>query len=79
MDKNNSGFLSYNEFTLLLEEKWRGLDPTSNLQGRLANAAKQLNRQKQNFGAHQQNATDAEKFHIIENLAKSRTKFPLKA
>jgi len=40
MDKNNSGFLSYNEFTLLLEEKWRGLDPTSNLQGRLANAAK---------------------------------------
>lgn len=79
MDKNNNGFLSYNEFTLLLEEKWRGIDPASNLQGRLANAAKQLIKQKQNFGAHQQNATEAEKFHIIENLAKSKTKFPLNA
>ena len=27
MDKNNNGSLGYDEFTLLLEERWRGIDP----------------------------------------------------
>ena len=27
MDKNNNGTLGYDEFTLLLEERWKGVDP----------------------------------------------------
>ena len=27
LDKNNNGTLGYTEFTMLLEERWRGIDP----------------------------------------------------
>ena len=27
LDKNNNGTLGYMEFTMLLEERWRGIDP----------------------------------------------------
>jgi Ca2+-binding EF-hand superfamily protein len=27
LDKNNNGCLGYEEFTFLLEERWRGIDP----------------------------------------------------
>lgn len=27
LDKDNSGSLNYEKFTLLLEERWRGIDP----------------------------------------------------
>lgn len=27
IDKQGQGFVSYEEFTLLLEERWRGIDP----------------------------------------------------
>lgn len=27
LDKNGNGHIGYDEFTLLLEERWRGIDP----------------------------------------------------
>jgi hypothetical protein len=27
LDKEGNGFVGYNEFTKLLEERWRGIDP----------------------------------------------------
>lgn len=37
LDKNKNGAIGYKEFTLLLEERWRGIDPISNLKAKLAN------------------------------------------
>jgi len=31
LDKDGKGGVGYDEFTLLLEERWRGIDPLSNL------------------------------------------------
>jgi len=27
LDKNGNGYIGYDEFTMLLEERWRGIDP----------------------------------------------------
>jgi hypothetical protein len=37
LDKKGQGEIGYDEFTLLLEERWRGIDPVSVLQSNLAN------------------------------------------
>lgn len=36
LDKNGKGEIGYQEFTLLLEERWRGIDPIEKMKAKLA-------------------------------------------
>jgi Ca2+-binding EF-hand superfamily protein len=36
LDKNGNGAIGYEEFTLLLEERWRGIDPAESMKAKLA-------------------------------------------
>lgn len=37
MDKSGNGQLGYEEFTLLLEERWRGIDPVDQIKANMVN------------------------------------------
>ena len=36
IDKNGNGKITYEEFTLLLEERWRGIDPVDEMRLKMA-------------------------------------------
>ena len=75
LDKNNNGEIGYQEFTLLLEERWRGIDPVSNLKARLANVKNPMSTsQREKLAIINDAANEEEAFHTIEKLAKNKLK-----
>ena len=72
LDKNKDGVIGYDEFTHLLEERWRGIDPIefvkSNLKAGLVNPMETSN--KSTLDIYEDCETEYEKILRREQLAK---------
>lgn len=81
LDKKGQGEIGYDEFTLLLEERWRGIDPVSVLQSNLANRKPNPmdTFNKNELKVYDDCTTQNEIFEKLEGLAKNRLKIPSKA
>ena len=78
LDKNGNGAVGYDEFTLLLEERWRGIDPVENLKAKVTgvkNPMQTTSRQK--LSVVKDCPNDEEAFLAIEKMATNKLKVPL--
>ena len=71
LDKDKDGALGYEEFTMLLEEKWRGIDHVTHKD----NVPRNPMLIEPNMLTE---ANDVEMFNLLEGLAKSKLKIPVK-
>ena len=88
MDKNNSGEIGYDEFTLLSDERWRNMDPYLRYQEGLgahqSNVNSSLTRQdslkmpKNEASKLGIKANDAIGYQKLEDLAREHLKIPFK-
>ena len=79
IDKNGTGSIGYDEFTLLTEEKWRGIDPFKQLAQNEANRAAHDHSQVSSTHSVFENcANDMEKLNALEQRSKNLIKVPLK-
>lgn len=77
MDKSGSGAVGYDDFTLLTEERWRGLDPfEKSYDGAYASNRVKLEVEDESKFDDCENL--AEKLDRLEDLSKNHLKIPLK-
>jgi hypothetical protein len=78
LDKNNTGCLGYDEFTLLLEERWRGIDPNQVLKENMKHFKNPMQvSSKNHLPLVKDYPNEEEAFYAIENLARDKTKIPI--
>jgi hypothetical protein len=72
MDKNNNGVLGYDEFTMLLEERWKGIDPTELRKNSVRKVRNPMETsEKPLLDIYEDCPTDQEQFLRREALSKS--------
>jgi hypothetical protein len=77
LDKNGNGEIGYDEFTLLLEERWRGIDPVVNLRARLIGVKNPMQTtSRQTLSVVRDCPNDEEAFLAIEKMATNKLKVP---
>lgn len=77
LDKNGNGVVGYEEFTLLTEERWRGLDPfEKKYDGAYSSSRVMLEVEDETKFEDCDNF--AEKLDRLEDLSKNHLKVPLK-
>lgn len=71
IDKKGEGEIGYDEFTLLLEERWRGIDPVDQLKANLANRKPNPMEtyNKNELSVYEDCPTQQEVFEKLERLA----------
>ena len=81
IDKRGSGEIGYDEFTMLLEERWRGIDPVlelkENLKTRKPNPM-QIQRPTEIKLKTGTGMTEEDAFSYIEGFAKNKLKVPVR-
>ena len=85
MDKDGSGEIGYDEFTMLTEERWRGIDPFEVMKQNTKMYEQYMTRNSDRLDTHESNETtvipalndDQHRFHRLENLSKNHLKIPL--
>lgn len=86
MDKDGSGEIGYDEFTMLTEERWRGIDPFEVMKQNQLAYEKVIGRnQSERLDTHESRETtvipalndDQHRFHRLENLSKNHLKIPI--
>jgi len=81
MDREGKGEIGYDEFTLLTEERWRGIDPFQQLKNNISNkqsteaSLKSANRIS---NLQQECDNELEFLERLESLSKNKLKIPLK-
>lgn len=78
IDKSGEGEIGYDEFTLLLEERWRGIDPVETFKANLANRKPNPMsvQTKPELSVYEDCTTQQEIFEKLEGLAKNKIKVP---
>jgi len=78
LDKSGKGEIGYEEFTLLLEERWRGIDSTQDLKKRLAGVKNPMKTSSRKILSVVKDCpNDEEAFLAIEKMASNKLKIPL--
>jgi len=75
MDKSGDGEVGYKEFTLLLEERWRGIDPMSLVKD-AKSVEKPLPNKFQLNNLFEGSVPEHERMIRMENMARNQTKIP---
>lgn len=80
IDKKGQGEIGYDEFTLLLEERWRGIDPVVALRANLANRKPNPMEvsHKKEVNVYDDCPTEMEVFEKLEGYAKNKLKVPIR-
>jgi|LauGreDrversion4_2_1035121.scaffolds.fasta_scaffold448849_1 hypothetical protein len=80
LDKDNRGEIGYENFTYLLEERWRGIDPIelsrNEMLGKLPKNPMKTS-SKPILNIYDNCQSELEMIHKLEELAKDRLKVPL--
>lgn len=77
LDKKGQGEIGYEEFTLLLEERWRGIDPVTKFKEGLKNRERNPMELKYKPQIDFEDcATDLDVFNKLESLSKNRMSHP---
>jgi hypothetical protein len=78
IDKKGQGEIGYEEFTMLLEERWRGIDPVETLKANLQNRKPNPMTVTTNpeLSLYEDCTTSQEVFEKLEGLARNRIKVP---
>lgn len=78
IDKEGKGEIGYDEFTLLTEEKWRGIDPFQAMQANIAKVQARQNAQEQKkndcLAELDGLQTEIERLARLEEMAMNRSK-----
>ena len=80
IDKKGQGEIGYEEFTLLLEERWRGIDPVMHFKAGLANRGPNpmIRENRPELNVYTDCTTEQEMLEKLEGLAQNRIKVPIK-
>lgn len=79
IDKKGQGEIGYDEFTLLLEERWRGIDPVEHFKAQLKSIKSPMETtEKPYLEIYDDCKTDEEVLEYLDKLGKNKTKVPLR-
>lgn len=78
LDKSGNGDIGYDEFTMLLEERWRNIDPYFELSQNLERKNDPMAVQKPTLNIYDNCPTEQDMLHKLEKLAKNQVKIPLR-
>lgn len=80
IDKSGTGEIGYEEFTMLLEERWRGIDPVEQLKSGLANRRPNPmeTKTKSELNVYGDCQTSQDVFEKLEGLSKNKIKVPVR-
>ena len=80
LDKDGRGEIGYDNFTLLLEERWRGIDPIELRKKEILSKISKnpmATTSKPILNIYENCSSDLEMIHKLEDLARDRLKVPL--
>ena len=78
LDKKGQGEIGYDEFTLLLEERWRGIDPIKFFKEHQNQVKNPMETSfKPSLTIYENCQNEEEQFDYIEKLGRNKTKIPL--
>lgn len=78
LDSDGTGEIGYDQFTMLLEERWRNLDPYRDKTNQGIQRKLSLGAPHTSLDIYSGCTNYVEAFEKLENLANNRTKIPLK-
>ena len=79
LDKSGNGDLGYEEFSMLLEERWRNIDPYLLMSQNITNSKREPTAvDMEPLNIYDNCPTNQDKLHKLENLARNQVKIPVR-